>query len=136
MEDTYKQGAGAIPGAVRHSPKRAQEPRSSAIPRLGVITLGQGGSPRTNNSGRAARYYYVVSAVSHVDFFYFSIFGFWYTGYGIVFCMTSSYVTELRNVEWELYLLYTEGLADVKPQLEAQLWADVDRLEALIELES
>ena len=53
-----------------------------------------------------------------------------------VVVMASSYVTELRNVEWELFLLYTEGLADVKPQLEAQLWADVDRLEALIELES
>lgn len=58
------------------------------------------------------------------------------TGYGIVLTMTSSFVTELRNVEWELFLLYSEGLADVKPQLEAQLWADVDRLEALIELES
>ena len=46
--------------------------------------------------------------------------------------MTSSFVTELRNVEWELFLLYTEGLAGVKPQLEAQLWAEVDRLEALI----
>ena len=61
-------------------------------------------------------------------------FRFWFlcTGYGIVLTMTSSFVTELRNVEWELYLLYTEGLADVKPQLEAQLWAEVDRLEALI----
>lgn len=48
--------------------------------------------------------------------------------------MTSSYVTELRNVEWELFLLYSEGL--VRPEREAELWADVDRLEALIELES
>ena len=48
--------------------------------------------------------------------------------------MASSYVTELRNVEWELFLLYTEGLDH--PSREAQLWAEVDRLEALIELES
>lgn len=68
--------------------------------------------------------------------FFFSFLVFVYGVYVRVVVMTSSYVTELRNVEWELYLLYTEGLADVKPQLEAQLWADVDRLEALIELES
>ena len=48
--------------------------------------------------------------------------------------MTSSYVTDLRNADWELYLLYSEGL--VKPEREAFLWAEVDRLEALIELES
>ena len=54
----------------------------------------------------------------------------------MVLVMSVSYVTELRNVEWELFLLYSEGLASVKPQLEAQLWSEVDRLEALIELES
>lgn len=48
--------------------------------------------------------------------------------------MTSTYETELRNVDWELFLLYSEGL--VKPEREAHLWAEVDRLEALIELES
>jgi hypothetical protein len=48
--------------------------------------------------------------------------------------MTVSYLAELRNVEWELYLLYTEGLNH--PSRERSLWADVDRLEALIELES
>ena len=48
--------------------------------------------------------------------------------------MTSSYATELRNVEWELFLLYTENLDH--PSREANLWAEVDRLEALIELES
>ena len=69
-------------------------------------------------------------------FLFFWFFWFLCTGYAIVLRMTSSYVTELRNVEWELFLLYTEGLAGVKPQLEAALWADVDRLEALIELES
>jgi len=73
-------------------------------------------------------------AVLHEFFFRFLVFV--YGVYDRVLVMTSSYLTELRNVEWELYLLYTEGLADVKPQLEAQLWADVDRLEALIELES
>lgn len=44
--------------------------------------------------------------------------------------MTVSYVTELRNVDWELYLLYSEGL--VKPERESFLWAEVDRLEGLI----
>lgn len=69
----------------------------------------------------------------YVIFFYFSVFS--YTGYAIVLRMTSSsYVTELRNVDWELFLLYSEGL--VKPERESFLWAEVDRLEALIELES
>ena len=68
-------------------------------------------------------------------FFYF--FGFLVKVYGVydmVLGMTVSFVTELRNVDWELYLLYSEGL--VKPEREAFLWAEVDRLEALIELES
>ena len=65
-----------------------------------------------------------------VIFFSFLVFVYWV--YDRVLVMTSSFVTELRNVEWELFLLYTEGLAGVKPQLEAQLWAEVDRLEALI----
>jgi hypothetical protein len=47
--------------------------------------------------------------------------------------MTSSYITDLRNIDWELYLLYSEGL--VMPDREAHLWAEVDRLEALISLE-
>jgi len=68
-------------------------------------------------------------------FFYFFGFSvFLYTGYAIVLVMTVSFVTELRNVDWELYLLYSEGL--VKPEREAFLWAEVDRLEALIALES
>ena len=67
----------------------------------------------------------------YMIFFYFSVFS--YTEYAIVLFMTSSYVTELRNVDWELFLLYSEGL--VKPEREAFLWAEVDRLEALIELE-
>ena len=57
-----------------------------------------------------------------------------YGVYDMVLVMTVSYVTELRNVDWELFLLYSEGL--VKPEREAFLWAEVDRLEALIELES
>ena len=64
------------------------------------------------------------------DFFLF--FGFWYIEYAIVLVMTVSYVTELRNVDWELYLLYSEGL--VKPERERFLWAEVDRLEGLIAL--
>ena len=59
----------------------------------------------------------------------FFFFGFWYTQYAIVLVM-ESFVTQLRNVDWELYLLYSEGL--VKPEREAFLWAEVDRLEALI----
>ena len=66
--------------------------------------------------------------------FFFIFWVFSYTEYAIVLFMTSSYVTELRNVDWELYLLYSEGL--VKPEREAFLWAEVDRLEALISLES
>ncbi len=62
--------------------------------------------------------------------YFFFIFGFWCTGYAIVLTMTVSYVTELRNVDWELYLLYSEGL--VKPERESFLWAEVDRLEGLI----
>ena len=64
---------------------------------------------------------------------YFFIFWFLYTGYAIVLFM-ESFVTQLRNVDWELFLLYSEGL--VKPEREAFLWAEVDRLEALISLES
>jgi hypothetical protein len=63
-------------------------------------------------------------------FFYFWFLGLWCTGYAIVLAMTSTYVTELRNVEWELFLLYSEGLNH--PVRERSLWAEVDRLEALI----
>lgn len=70
--------------------------------------------------------------LSHVFFFSFLVF--WCTEYAIVLIMTSSYVTELRNTEWELFLLYSEGLQH--PSREAKLWSEVDRLEALIELES
>lgn len=48
--------------------------------------------------------------------------------------MEPSYETQLRNVEWELFLLYTENLKH--PSREAKLWAEVDRLDALINLES
>ena len=44
--------------------------------------------------------------------------------------MDSSYVTQLRNVEWELFCLYREGV--VRPELEARLWAELDRLEGLL----
>ena len=50
--------------------------------------------------------------------------------------MEPSIETQLRNAEWELFVMYREGMADHRPQLEAKLWAEVDRLEALIELES
>lgn len=71
----------------------------------------------------------------YVFFFIFLVFCVIVYGvYVRVVVMASSYVTELRNVEWELFLLYTEGLDH--PSREARLWAEVDRLEALIELES
>lgn len=63
---------------------------------------------------------------------YFFLFWFLYTRYVIVFVMDISLQTELRNVDWELYLLYTEGLHVFKPEREAQLWAEVDRLEGLL----
>lgn len=48
--------------------------------------------------------------------------------------MNTSIETELRNADWELFLLYSEGLS--KPEREAALWAEVDRLEALLDLEA
>lgn len=44
--------------------------------------------------------------------------------------MDSSIETQIRNLDWELFLLYTEGL--VKPEREAFLWAEIDRLEGLL----
>ena len=77
----------------------------------------------------------LMSAVLCVVFFIFLVFCvIVYVVYVRVVVMTVSYVTELRNVDWELHLLYSEGL--VKPERESFLWAEVDRLEALIELES
>lgn len=46
--------------------------------------------------------------------------------------MTSSYLTQLRNVEYELFLMYTEDLHIYKPEMEARLWAELDRLEGLL----
>ena len=40
---------------------------------------------------------------------------------------------DLANAEWELYLSYTRDDGAVSRRLE--LWAEVDRLEALLELE-
>ena len=78
----------------------------------------------------------MLQKIAHTSFSTYYFFQIWFlcTGYAIVLDMTSSYVTELRNVDWELYLLYSEGL--VKPERESFLWAEVDRLEALIALES
>lgn len=50
----------------------------------------------------------------------------------MVYVMTSSYLSQLRNVEWELFLMYQEDLHIFKPDLEARLWAEVDRLEGLL----
>lgn len=46
--------------------------------------------------------------------------------------MTSSFVTDLRNVDWEIYTIYSEGLASVKRDTLEFLWCEVDRLEGLI----
>lgn len=47
----------------------------------------------------------------------------------------SAAVADLRNVEWELYLLYQSGDAGVLVSEVAALWAEVDRLEAVIVLD-
>ena len=40
---------------------------------------------------------------------------------------------ELRNVEWELYLLYRGG--ETKSERIDKLWREVDRLDAILALE-
>lgn len=47
----------------------------------------------------------------------------------MVFCM-DSFARDLRNVEWELFLLYRSGSWDVE-RVEF-LWGEVERLEALL----
>jgi hypothetical protein len=47
----------------------------------------------------------------------------------------SAAVADLRNVEWELYLLYQSGDAEVFVADVARLWREVDRLEAVIVLD-
>jgi hypothetical protein len=47
----------------------------------------------------------------------------------------SSALADLRNVEWELYLLYQSGDADVFVSDVARLWCEVDRLEAVVALD-
>lgn len=41
--------------------------------------------------------------------------------------------TELRNVEWELYLLYRNG--EIESERIDKLWREVDRLDAVLALE-
>lgn len=56
-----------------------------------------------------------------------------YAGYAIVLVMdNSSYIAELRNVDWEIFLIYREGLQDVRVGTLEALWREVDRLEGLL----
>jgi hypothetical protein len=41
-------------------------------------------------------------------------------------------VSQLRNVDWELYLLYQSGDAELLPNRVAVLWCELDRLEGLL----
>lgn len=67
--------------------------------------------------------------------FFFSFLGIVFWVYGRVLFMNDlSLVSRLRNVDWELFLLYRSGDAVVLPGRVDWLWAEVDRLEALIAL--
>jgi hypothetical protein len=44
----------------------------------------------------------------------------------------SSLMTELRNVEWEIFLIYREGLQGVRVGTLEALWREVDRLDGLL----
>lgn len=50
----------------------------------------------------------------------------------IVLGMDISLVTELRNVEWEIFLIYREGLQGVRVGTLEALWSEVDRLDGLL----
>ena len=54
-----------------------------------------------------------------------------YRVYVIVVVM-NPLVTELRNVEWEIFLIYREGLQGVRVGTLEALWPEVDRLDGLL----
>jgi hypothetical protein len=62
-------------------------------------------------------------------FFLFLVFV--YRVYVIVVFM-NPLVTELRNVEWEIFLIYREGLQGVRVGTLEALWREVDRLDGLL----
>lgn len=62
-------------------------------------------------------------------FFWFLVFV--YRVYVIVVVM-NPLVTELRNVEWEIFLIYREGLQGVRVGTLEALWREVDRLDGLL----
>ena len=62
---------------------------------------------------------------------FFSFLVFVYRVYVIVVFM-NPLVTELRNVEWEIFLIYREGLQDVRVGTLEALWSEVDRLDGLL----
>jgi hypothetical protein len=64
-----------------------------------------------------------------IAFSFFFIFNLWYR-----LTAMNPLQRNLANVEWELFLSYTNADGAVSRRLE--LWAEVDRIEALIELES
>lgn len=66
-------------------------------------------------------------------FFCFLVFVFWV--YVRLVGMNESFETQIRNVDWELFLLYQSGDAERVPNRVAGLWAELDRLEALVELD-
>jgi hypothetical protein len=68
--------------------------------------------------------------VPHVIFFLFLVFV--YRVYVIVLGMDVSLATELRNVEWEIFLIYREGLQGVRVGTLEALWREVDRLDGLL----
>jgi hypothetical protein len=66
----------------------------------------------------------------HILFFYFSIL--WYR-----LIVMNPLHRELANVEWELFLSYTMQDGVEHPEVRRLvLWSEVDRLDALIDLES
>jgi hypothetical protein len=65
-----------------------------------------------------------------VIFFWFLVFGL-YRVCGMVLFM-NPLVTELRNVEWEIFLIYREGLQGVRVGTLEALWREVDRLDGLL----
>ena len=46
-----------------------------------------------------------------------------------------SLVARIRNVDWELFLLYRSGDAERLPNRVESLWFELDRLEALVGLD-
>ena len=73
------------------------------------------------------------SKIRSFSTYYFFCFWFLvYRVYDMVLFMDISLVTELRNVEWEIFLIYREGLQGVRVGTLEALWPEVDRLDGLL----